>query len=380
MGNFENLLILMVVVWVAGKIFRALKLPVIFGELIGGIIVGPMILGLIEPNNEMVKILAELGVFFLMFHSGLETDPKNLFKKSKKFIPVALGSAFLPMIAGYFVGQAFGRSFEESLLIAVVFSVTAIAVSVRIFKDSKIKNGEVADIVLGAAVINDVLALILLSVVLNIHETGTLELLHLLLLVGKTVLFFAVVMLLGCKASKYIPKALQKKGFTLALIAALSIGLIAEAIGLHIIIGAFLAGLFIRQEVVDEKIFNKIEDRIYGLSYSFLGPIFFASLAFYIDFAAIKTAPVLLISLIVAAVLSKTLGAGLAAFTQISDAKKSAVIGLAMNSRGAVELVIASIALNKGIIDIELFSILIVMTFSITLIPIFLMKPLAKYA
>ena len=84
MEDFQTILILMVVVWLAGKIFRALSLPVLFGELLGGIIVGPMVLGLVEPNNETIRILADLGIFFLMLHSGMEADPQELFKTSKK--------------------------------------------------------------------------------------------------------------------------------------------------------------------------------------------------------------------------------------------------------------------------------------------------------
>ncbi|MBU1151300.1 cation:proton antiporter [Patescibacteria group bacterium] len=378
MENLEILLVLMVVIWVAGKVFRALKLPVIFGELLGGIIVGPMVLNLVPADSEVVHILAELGIFFLMFHSGLETDPNELLRASKKSTLIAIAGVVFPFIGGYWVSRYFGQSFEQSLFIAMGLSITAIAISIRLFKDYKIQKSRVAHITVGAAIIDDILALILFSMVLSIIESGAVQFADLAWLILKVVVFFGVVIAVGYKTSNYLQKVLRRKGFTFALITALTLGLIAEAIGLHIIIGAFLAGLFIRQEVLETQTFNKIEDRIYGLSYSFLGPIFFASLAFYLDFTALTSAPWFLLAIIVVAVLGKVIGSGLAAYLQKINFRESLAIGLAMNSRGAIELIIASIGIKEGIIDTNVFSILVMMAFATTIISIFSIKPLAK--
>jgi len=378
MEDFQALLILMVTVWVAGKIFRSLHLPVLFGELIGGIIVGPLVLNIIDPHSVTIELLAELGIFFLMLHSGLEADPHELLSSSKKSILIALGGVIFPFIGGFLVGHIFGQSMITSLYIAMCLSITAIAISARLFKDQKIQKSKAAHITMGAAVIDDILALILFSVVLSLHETGEVAIIPLLYLIIKITLFFVVVLWGGMKLSKYMGKVLHDKGFTFALIVALVLGLVAEWIGLHMIIGAFLAGLFIREEVLDPKIFDKIEDRIYGLSYSFLGPIFFTSLAFYIDFTAIYTAPFFLIAVIIVAIAGKVIGAGLSAYLQKISLNNSLIIGFAMNSRGAVELIIASIGLQKGIIGQDVFSILIMMGFVTTMVTIFAMRPLAK--
>lgn len=378
MEDFQSLLILMVTVWVAGKVFRYIKMPVLFGELIGGIIVGPLVLNVIDPHSVTVELLAELGIFFLMLHSGLEADPNELLSSSKKSILIALGGVVLPFIGGYFAGIMFGQSMITSLYMAMCLSITAIAISARMFKENKIQRSKAAHITMGAAVIDDILALILFSLVLNLHETGQVDVIPLLFLLIKIVLFFIVVIFGGMRLSKHMGKVLHDKGFTFALIVALLLGLIAEWIGLHMIIGAFLAGLFIREEVLDPKIFHKIEDRIYGLSYSFLGPIFFTSLAFYIDFTAIFTAPLFMITVIVVAIVGKILGSGIAAYLQKISIRESLVIGLAMNSRGAVELIIASIGLQKGIIGQDVFSILIMMGFATTMFSIFAMKPAVK--
>lgn len=374
MEDFQSLLILMVTVWVAGKIFRQFHLPVIFGELIGGIIVGPLVLNLIDPEAHSIKLLAELGIFFLMLHSGLESDPQELLHASKKSMVIALGGVVLPFVMGMAISLAFGQSLITSLFIAMCLSCTAIAIPARLFKDYKIQKSRAAHITMGAAVIDDIFALIMFSVIISLADTGQIALMPILWLLTKITAFFLVVIIGGLKLSPHMGKVLHEKGFTFALIVALSLGLIAEWIGLHMIIGAFLAGLFIREEIIDEKLFNKIEDRIYGLSYSFLGPIFFTSLAFYLDFTAITNVPIFLTVVIVTAIAGKLIGAGATALMQKLKLKEALIIGLAMNTRGAVDVILASIGFHKGIIDQNIFSVLVLMAFVTTMFSIFAIK------
>lgn len=362
----------MVVIWTAGKIFRALHLPVVFGELVGGILVGPVLLNLVNPDSETIKILAELGIFFLMLHAGLETNHEALFKSSKKSVLVAIGGVMLPFLGGFYVSLAFGQSLEASLFIAMGLSISAIAMAARLFKDCGLSNTRVAHLTLGAAVIENIIALILLSLVLNLAETGTVEIIPLLFLLIKVIVFFTVVIYGGMKISKFLNKIIYfgNKGFTLTLIIALLMGLIADFIGLHMIIGAFLAGLFMQEEVIEKETFAKIEDRVYGLSYGFFGPIFFASLAFHLDFTAFQNAPWFLLAIILVAILGKVIGSGGAAYLTKMSPSNSLLVGLAMNNRGAVELIIASIGLSAGIIDKTVFSILVIMAFATTIFSI----------
>jgi len=378
MEDFHSLLILMVVVWVMGKIFRMLTLPVIFGELLGGIIVGPAVLGLIDPSNHTIQVLADLGVFFLMLHAGLETDAKELYKGSKKSVLIALAALLLTFIGGFVVSDIFGFSNYQSLFIATAISVTSIAISVRILKDYKLQNTKFGHTILSAAIITDILILIVFSVTLKLIETGVLDYGQIAFMLLKIIAFFAIVIVGGLKTQKYIGKFFKSKGFTLTLIAALALGFLAEWIGLHVIIGAFLAGLFIREEVIDAKVFAKIEDRIYGLSYSFLGPIFFTSLAFNLEFSGLQNNPKLFLALFVVAFFGKFIGSYLASVYQKIKKQKAALIGLTMNSRGTVDLIIISIGLQKGVIDKETFSVLIALVFSLTLFTILLIKPIVK--
>jgi Kef-type K+ transport system membrane component KefB len=378
MEDFHSLLILMVVVWVMGKIFRQLHLPIIFGELLGGIIVGPLVLNVVDPNSEAIHVLAELGIFFLMLHAGLENDPKKLAKNLKKSTIIATISLAVPFVLSFITAQLFGIDTNQALFIALCISAPAIAISIRILKDYKLQDTKLGSTVLSACIISDIQILIVFSLILSLFETGNINAGAILLMLLKICLFFAVVIFGGLKFQKHVNRFFQNKGFTLTLIVALVLGTIAEMIGLHVIIGAFLAGLFIREDVIDEKVFSKIEDRIYGLSYSFLGPIFFTTLAFSLDFRGISEQPYLFLALFAAAFIGKWLGSSAAAIQQKFSKFDSSIIGLVMNSRGAVDLIIITIGLKKGIIDQNVFSILVVIVFATTLLAILGIRPFKK--
>ncbi len=378
MNGFENLLILMVVVYAAGKLFRALSLPVIFGELLGGILVGPLVFNIVDPGDHTIIMLAELGIFFLMLHAGLETDPKQLMKASKKAFLIAISGMLLPFGLVFILAKAFQYNTNEAIFLGLGLSMTAIAITVRVFKDYRASQTLAAQTAVSGAIATDILAMMAFALILNIFETGDVNLIGVGIIFIKILAFFAVVIWGGLRLSKHSNKLLKNKGFTFSLIVALTLGLIAEKLGLHMIIGAFLAGLFIREEVVDKKVFEKIEDRIYGISYSFLGPIFFTTLAFHLDFSALITGTGVLLILLVTGMIGKTLGATLAAITQKIKIKTAIVVGVAMNSKGAIDLVIASVALEKGLIGNDVFSILVAFAFISTFITIFALKPLIK--
>jgi Kef-type K+ transport system membrane component KefB len=380
MSGFHNLLILMVVIWTAGMLFRKIGFPEVFGELAGGIIVGPAMLGWVDGDSEVIKILSELGIFFLMLHAGLKTEPRELKAASKGSLLVALGGIILPFILGWLAGEMFGLPLKTSLFIGLGLSISAIPLGVRLIKDCGLEGTRLANVTIGAAIIDDIAALIGFSVLVGFLEHGAFDPAHLLIVIAKVVAFFAALMFVGIKSGPYLKKIYVpgNRSFTITLIAALAIGLAAEAIGLHMIIGAFFAGLFIRGEVIEKKVFDKIEDRYFAMSYGLFGPIFFASLAFHLDLNVLWTAPALLAAVTAAGIVGKVIGCGGAGLLTGLHKREALFTGLAMNSRGSVELVVASVALQMGAIDATVFSVLVLMAFLTTVFSILTATPVAR--
>ncbi len=372
-----NLLMLMVIVWTTGVICRIIHQPPVLGELTAGIIFGPAFLGLITPN-EMLTVLSELGVFFLMFYAGLETNPLDLKKYRVQSLLVGCSGFLIPFVVAYLACLLFALPLGQSLFIALGLSITAIAVSARVLHDLELTDHRVTPVIIGASIIDDVLALSFFTAIIDIGTNqGQINWLLFGLTMAKVILFFVVAIGIGIwlypKIGKYFSSR-ASKGFTFALIMALLFGLLAELAGLHIIIGAYMAGLFVREGVVSQELLTKISDRFVAITYGFLGPIFFVSLSFHVTFEIFRTHLLLTMVLLLAAILGKLLGAGSGALLGGMNQKEATVIGLAMNGRGAVELVVASIGLQLGLIDDQIFSILVFIAFVTTSMPPISMK------
>ncbi|HCW32238.1 MAG: sodium/hydrogen exchanger [Candidatus Peregrinibacteria bacterium GW2011_GWE2_39_6] len=379
--EIQNLFLIIISVWGIGVIFRKLNLPVLLGELLAGLILGPALLGVFQ-NTVSIQILSELGIFFLMLHAGLESNPHELLNASKKSILIALGGVILPLVLGIVVAKSFGFNFLESLFIGMSLSVTAIAVTTKVFKEFKFNKSEIAHLTMSAAIIDDILAFLMLSIILGVVQKNSLfNWVDFLIIVGKVSLFFGGVIIIGQKLLPIFKKIFQEQGhkaFTFLLVIALAFGLLAEKIGLHSILGAYLAGLFVKEEITHPEVYRKLEDRLFALSYSFLGPIFFISLGFHVDFKIFQDSSMLifLILIILAAITGKIIGAGGIAYGLRKNIHEALIIGISMNGRGAVELIIAVIGLEQGLINSQVFSVLILMAFITTL-----MTPISlKYA
>jgi Kef-type K+ transport system membrane component KefB len=376
-----SLFIILVAAWFMGSLFSRYGLPFVLGELLAGVLIGPPVLGLVGPSPG-IELLAEFGIFFVMFHTGMEMDPKELLEHLWPSLAVALGGFVLPFILGYFTTKAFGGTVLQSLFVGMGISITAIAVQSVILHSLKISATYLGHIIIGAAIADDILSLVGLSVLLSLAKTGTVEVSNMAIIFGKVVGFFALTIILGQFVMPKITARLhdrEGKAFTFAMALALAMAYLAELVGLHLIIGAFLAGQYIRKEVMDEKIYNSINDRFYGVSYGFLVPVFFASLSFHLhlywDVSFITFALVLTFM----AVIGKVVGCGIGYAVFRRNFWESTIVGFGMNGRGAVELVVASVILklsdelmSSGIVSEPLltqnqFSALILMAFLTTL-------------
>jgi Kef-type K+ transport system membrane component KefB len=377
-----NILLILIVAWILGSFFSRFGLPPMLGELLAGIILGPPLLGLISASPSL-ELLAEWGILFVMFYTGMEMDPKELLEHIWPSLSVALGGFILPFIFGFITCRLFGGTLYQSLFVALGVSITAIAVQSVILHSMRINRTELGHIIIGAAIADDILSLIGISIMLGLVKTGTVAFVSISMIVLKVCVFFAVTILLG---HFVVPKLTRKlhdregKAFTFAIIAALFMGYLAELAGLHLIIGAFLAGQFVRKEILEEKIYRAISDRFFGLSYGFLVPIFFASLSFHVHFSFKLSFIMFATVLTLVAILGKLIGCGLGMALFGHRLWASAIVGFGMNGRGAVELVVATIVVNlsnalmatksitEPLLTQDQFSALVLMAFVTTLI------------
>ena len=388
-----SLLLILVAAWLFGTIFTRFGLPFVLGELVAGILIGPPILGIVTPSPG-IELLAELGIFFVMFHTGMEMDPMELLEHIWPSLAVAIGGFVLPFALGYFVTQAFGGTLYQSLFVGMGISITAIAVQSVILHSLQISSTYLGHIIIGAAIADDILSLIGLSILLSLARTGSVQVAELAFIILKVVGFFGMTILVGHFLMPKLTRNLHDRegnAFTFSMAAALAMAYLAELAGLHLIIGAFLAGQFVRKEVMDAKIFDAIQDRLYGISYGFLVPVFFASLSFHLHFQWNISFIAFAVVLTLAAIIGKVIGCGLGYSLIKRNKWESVIVGFGMNGRGAVEMVVASVVLklssdlmasntiSEPLLTQDQFSALILMAFITTLIaPITLKWSVAK--
>ncbi len=377
-----SLLIILAVAWPMGALFARFGLPVMLGQLVTGLLLGPAVLNIISPS-EGLTFLADLGIFFAMFYAGMEMDPKELLEHIWPSLAVAVGGFVLPFAMGFFVASAFGGTVFQSLFIGIGLSITAIAVQAVILQEMQIHKTSIGHIIMGAAIADDIISLVGLSILLGLVQTGTVETVGILIIILKVAAFFVFTILAGHFVIPVFTRKLDDynaKGFTFAMIAALVMATAAELAGLHTVIGAFLAGQFVRKEIMHEKVYNAISDRFYGLSHGFLMPVFFASLAFHIHFQWNLSFLFFVTAITITAILGKLVGCGIGALSFRYSMRESAIIGFGMNGRGAVELVIVAVVIGlsdnllaQGVISDPLltesqFSALVLMAFITTLL------------
>jgi len=364
-----DLLILLGGVWLVAVTLRPLGLPTIMGELIVGVVLGPAVLGWIQPG-ELIQLLAEIGIFFLMFHAGVETQPLEFFQALKRSLGVAIVGAIVPFSVSFGVALLFGLDMIGATFVGLTMTATAVVITLKSLKDLGLANTRVARIIVASCVIDDLLTLIFFGLVIGVLSGGEFEPMILLITLGKVLGFIAVAIVIG----RYVYPRLNLpfrseggKGFTFVLVMALALGLFAEAIGLHIILGAYLAGLFFEEKVAHPNLVRIVKDRAYGIAYSFLGPIFFISLGFSITFD-ISTSGVGFILLLTAAVIvGQILSAGGMALRMGLPKNEALTVGVGMCGRAEIAFILASLALTQGAIDKPAFSALIFTAFLLNL-------------
>jgi Kef-type K+ transport system membrane component KefB len=397
------LLVLLLVTRLCGELAERMRQPALVGELVAGIALGlvasryhdalPVLAGL--PDNEVFNALTDLAIFFLMLLAGIELRPSELAEASGRAVAVALGGMAVPLLLGFGLGWWFlpdsPYKLAQSLFLATALAITAVPVSVKVLMDLGQLKTPLGQTVVSAAVFDDVLSLMLLAILTAVIRTGGFpDASAVLLLVGKVVLFFLVAWVAGRyllpRLGRLVKKTLAEEfAMSALLIAALGYALLAEALGMHFLLGAFLAGLFFVRRTIDPKVYSSIRSSLSAITMGFFAPLFFASIGLHLDVSAATEIPVFVTLLVLAAFFGKLLGAGLPAWATGFAPREAAAIGAAMSARGAVELIVAGIALQAGLFQhpeppppvvAQLFSAVVIMALVTTLATPIVLRPL----
>ena len=346
------LLVLLLATRLGGEVAERLGQPTLVGELLAGILLGvvatqfsgrfPILSDLGE--NEVFHGITDLGIFFLMLLAGLELKPSDIVESSGQALGVALGGMILPLGLGFGLAWWFLPAsdvrFAQALFMGTAMAITAVPVAVKILMGLGKLQSRAGKILVSAAVYDDIASLILLAVLTAVIAQGSLpDLATFGLLLLKVGGFFAVAIVLGRYAFPWIGQRLKNTAadefeFSMLLVAAMAYAVVGELLGLHFIVGAFLAGLFFSRNTVNKEVFEGTKSRVSGITIGFLAPVFFASIGMSLDLAAVTEIPVLLGLILLVAFLGKLLGAGIPAYLSGVPLRASSAIGAGMCARG----------------------------------------------
>ena len=370
--SIELQMSLLLAVALAGHLLSGLvRQPAVVGQILAGLIVGPSILGLITYTTFVANI-AHLGAIVLLFVVGLEFRAREL-AAVRPFV-IAMAGIIVPWLTGYLVARGFGFENDRALLIGVALSATSIAITADALRELGRLQSPEARLIIGAAVIDDVLALLALSVVDQLGS-GVIDPVAIALMAVKAILFIGVGAWLGQKllaplSDKIDASQLAARSpefvFILGLLTAFVYALVAEYLHLSAIVGAFVAG------VVFEGIHvNKSQSVHIGAGYvrAAFGAVFFVSLGVLADLRTLGTETLLFAgALTLVALFPKFVGCGLSARVTGIATRESMIIGVGMAPRGEVAMVIALLALNRGVIEQPAYVALVLMSLVTTLV------------
>ncbi|MFZ4719137.1 MAG: cation:proton antiporter [Ilumatobacteraceae bacterium] len=365
-----DLLIVIVAAKAMAELSERLRVPAVLGEIVAGIIIGPSVLGLIELDGARgvsLGMLAEIGVLLLLLQVGMEMDLRELGKVGTSSLAVAVAGVALPFAAGTITGLAFGESTNTAIFIGAALTATSVGITARVFGDLRALATTEARIVLGAAVADDVLGLIILTVVVKVVTDGSIDALTVASTFGLAIGFLVVTGILGVFGVPKVLDAIHRRAVSPATItvAALAVTIafaeLADAAKLAFIIGAFMAGLGLGRSAHHERIARDL-----GAVGNILIPVFFALIGVNADLGAMFKPSVLGLAaaLCVVAILGK-LASALATFGQRVD---RLLVGLGMIPRGEVGLIFASIGLTSGVLNDDEYGGLILVVLVTTVI------------
>ena len=369
--------VILIITKALGIISRKFSLPPVVGALLAGIFLGPVCLNLVQPNDT-ISALAEIGVIVLMFEAGLETDMKELKRSGFASLIIAVLGVITPLILGYIVAGSMTTEILQRIFVGVILTATSVSITVETLQDMGKLKTSAGTAILGAAIIDDILGILLLSIITSVGESGSTDAISVLGVFGKMIVFFVLALLSGMlvfRFFQYLLKGLNEEhkrripvfAFAFCLLSAY----VSELFGIADITGAYIAGIVLCNLSQNDYIKTKVE----VVSYMLCTPIFFASIGIKTDLSGLTSSAFSFTILIcVVAILSKIIGCGLGAKLCHYSNKESLQIGVGMISRGEVALIVANKGIKSGLMDERLFAPMIVMVIVTTLLTPILLK------
>lgn len=342
-----------------GELFERVALPSVLGEILAGAVLGPYALGWIQ-TSDVLHSVAELGAIFVLFSAGLEISPGELIRTSGKSLRVAVAGVVVPFLLGFFYMKLRGNVTSESVFVGAAMVATSVGITARVFADLHLLSTETAKIILGAAVFDDILGMLLLAVVGGIASGGV-NWLHMGVLIGEATGFALFMMFVAPRIVRRIEPgvehlSIQNASLVVALAICLLLSWLAVKINIAAIIGAFFAGLVFADYAPQRNLLPRVS----GIT-ELLAPFFFFTIGARLN-ASLLTKEILISALVVSllAVVSKIIGCGLPMIGQ--GWRHVLQVGTGMMPRGEVALIVALAGLTAGIVTETTYSIVVIMT------------------
>jgi len=356
------------------EVFERIGISGIVGEIFAGMLIGPSVLAWVAPN-ELITSLADLGVMFLLFRVGLEVKPEELLKLGGSATLVAVSGVIAPMILGWGIMRYWGSPQIEAIFVGAAMVATSVGITAQVLAAKGLLQQRSSQIILAAAVIDDVLGLLVLASVSGMAR-GEVNLFEIALTAGLAIAFVVGIALWGNKAmGKVVPRAQEslrvaEAEYALAVVLLFALAVLAVYIGVAAIVGAFFAGM-----ALAGRVGHRVHDLANGAA-ELLVPFFLVGIGLHVDLSAFRDQSMMILAgvLLLAAVVSKFIGCGGAA---LGMGKAEAMrIGVGMIPRGEVGMVVAQIGLGMGAMSQSVYGVVVFMAVATTVVA----PPLLKIA
>lgn len=375
MSYLVQLVLILILTKIGAHLSNMLNFPSVIGELLVGVLAGPAVLNILT-GTTFIQYFSEIGVIVLMFIAGLEGDLHLLMKFWKPALSVAiLGVIFPTITAAGLCALAFGFKWTTAIFLGLILSATSVSISVQVLKEMGKMNSKEGAIILGAAVADDIICVILLGICVAFFGNSASADQPLWIMISTKLLFFVLMIVLG---KYFVPKFMDffkklntsENEATGAVILCFGFSAIAVALGMSDVLGAYFAGIALSETKYQQSLAQKIEP----IGYAIFIPVFFVSIGLNISFKGLQNDILFITLLVIVAILGKQIGGALGAKMFNLNWSEANIVGAGMISRGEMALVVSNVALTSQLIDKNHYTAMILVTVVTTIIAPIILK------